>query len=195
MTARGLTAGRLRRLATRFAREARGAVLTEFAMAFPILVVLVLGGFEIGRYVLLQQKLQSVAVETADLIAQAETISGTEVDNILVAVDHIMTPFDLGDRGVVIVTSVGATGNNPPMVNWQRSGGGTANATSKLGVPGTTATLPSGFVVRAGESVIVSEVFYDYEPLLAMNLIPLPSGQLYNESLYRPRFGTLASLN
>lgn len=179
----------------RFARETRGAVLTEFAMAFPILVVLILGGFEVGRYVLLQQKLQSVAVETADLISQAELISGGDIDNILLAVDHIMTPFELGGNGVVIVSSVGATGNNPPKVNWQRTGGGTASAVSKLGTPGSTATLPAGFVVRAGESVIVSEVFYNYEPVLAMNLIPLPSGQLYNESMYRPRFGTLTSLN
>ncbi len=187
--------GGFRRLAARFARERRGAVLTEFAMAFPILVILILGGFEIGRYVLLQQKLQSVAVETADLVAQSETISASDVDNIMVAVDHIMTPFELGDRGVVIVSSIGATGNNPPKVNWQRSGGGTASATSKLGTPGGNAVLPEGFVVRAGESVIVSEVFYNYESVLALDLIPLPSGQLYNESFYRPRFGTLASLN
>lgn len=179
----------------RFARETRGAVLTEFAMAFPILVVLMLGGFEIGRYVLLQQKLQSVAVETADLVAQSETISAADVDNILLAVDHVMIPFSLGDKGVVIITSIGATGTNPPKVNWQRTGGGTASATSHLGTPGNNATLPSGFVVRAGESVIVSEVFYNFQPLLAINLVPLPSSQLYNESMYRPRFGTLASLN
>lgn len=194
MTARGAGGGFYGALA-RFARETRGAVLTEFAMAFPILVVLILGGFEIGRYVLLQQKLQSVAVETADLVSQAETIKATDIDNILIAVDHIMTPFELGGKGVVIVSSIGATGTNPPKVNWQRAGGGTASAVSKLGPAGSNAVLPTGFVVRPGESVIVSEVFYNYEPVLAMNLIPLPSGQLYNESMYRPRFGTLTNLN
>lgn len=189
---------RLRALAFRIRRflgDARGALLTEFAMAFPILIVLVIGGFELGRYVLLQQKLQSVAVETADLVAQAETISAAEVDNILVAVDHIMTPFELGNEGVVIVTSIGATGTDPPRVNWQRTGGGGLSATSLLGGPGDDAVLPEGFVVRAGESVIVSEVFYDYEPLMMMNLVPLPSSQLYNESMLRPRFGTLSTLN
>ena len=189
---------RLRALAFRIRRflgDARGALLTEFAMAFPILIVLVIGGFELGRYVLLQQKLQSVAVETADLVAQAETISAAEVDNILVAVDHIMTPFELGNEGVVIVTSIGATGTDPPRVNWQRTGGGGLSATSLLGGPGDDAVLPEGFVVRAGESVIVSEVFYDYEPLMMMNLVPLPSSQLYNESMLRPRCGTLSTLN
>jgi len=179
----------------RLGRDATGAVLTEFAMAFPILVVLVLGGFEIGRYVLLQQKLQSVAVAVADLVAQSETISSGDVDNIFLAVDHIMQPFSLGANGVVIVSSISASNGQPPTINWQRSGGGTGTGMSHLGTAGGAATLPAGFVVRDGESVIVSEVFYSYQPLLAMNLVPLPSGSLYNEAFYRPRFGTLSALN
>jgi hypothetical protein len=179
----------------RFGRDRTGAILAEFAMVFPIFVVLILGGYEIGRYVLLQQKLASVAVATADLVSQSETITATEVDNIFLAVDHIMVPFTLGDKGRVIVTSIGATGGQAPTVNWQRSGGGTGSGTSRLGAPGGAATLPAGFVVRDGESVIVSEVFYHFSPALALTLIPLPDADLYNEAFYRPRFGALTTLN
>lgn len=192
---RGSVFLRLRRAAARFRADRGGAVLAEFAMAFPILVVLTLGGFEIGRYVLLQQKLQSVADEVADLVAQSQTLSASDVDNILVAVDHIAQPYSLDTNGVVIVSSISKNSGGPITVDWQRSGGGTGTGASRIGTPGGTATLPTGFVVRDGESVIVAEVFYHYTPLLAMNLIPLPAAELYNESFFRPRFGALSTLN
>lgn len=185
------------RAVRRFGRDSRGAVLAEFAMAFPILVTMTLGGVEIGRYVLLQQKLNSVAVETADLVAQTNStaITTADLDNIFMAVSHVMTPFALDTNGVVIVTSVSKSNGGPITVNWQRSGGGTGAGTSQIGMPGGSATLPAGFVVRDGEAVIVSEVFYNYQPMFSMSWIPIPASALYNEALYRPRFGTLSTLN
>lgn len=179
------------------ARDARGAALAEFAMAFPLLLTLTLGGFELGRYVLLEQKLDSVAIETADLVAQTNSpsITTADLDNIFAAVGHIMAPFVIGANGRVIVTAVIKSNGGPITVNWQRAGGGTGSGTSRVGSPGSSATLPAGFVVRDGEAVIVSEVFYSYQPLFATAWIAIPAANLYNESFYRPRFGTLATLN
>lgn len=181
----------------RFGRDAGGAVIAEFAMAFPILLTLVLGGVEIGRYVLLEQKLESVAVETADLVAQTNSTSITtaELNNIFAAVSHIMLPFTLGTSGKVVVTAVSKSNGGAITVNWQRAGGGTGSGTSHVGAPGQTATLPAGFTVRDGEAVIVSEVFFNYQPMFAATWIAVPAAALYNESFYRPRFGTLATLN
>jgi Flp pilus assembly protein TadG len=178
-----------------FVRAKTGAAIAEFALAFPFLTLLMLGGFEIGRYVLLEQKLESLAVQTADLVSQAETISTSELDDIFLAASNIMTPFSLGDRGVIIVTSVSASGGQAAKVNWQRAGGGTATASSLIGAPGQTATLPTGFVVRDGESLIVAEVFYNFTPILNFPLVPLSATQIYSEGLYRPRFGSLSTLN
>jgi Flp pilus assembly protein TadG len=176
-------------------RDKAGVAIAEFALAFPFLVLLLLGGFEIGRYVLLEQKLESVAVQTADLVSQAQSISTSELDDIFLAASSIMAPFSLGDKGVIIVTSVSASGGQPAKVNWQRAGGGTASATSLIGTPGGNATLPAGFVVRNGESLIVAEAFYNFTPLLNFPLVPLSAKQLYGEGLYRPRFGSLSTLN
>jgi len=180
---------------SRFGGDRTGAILVEFAMMFPALILLIVGGYEVGRYVLLQQKLHSVAVAVADLVAQYETITAGDVDNVFLAVDHIMQPYTLGTDGRVIVTSISASSGQPPTVNWQRSGAGAGSGTSQLGGPGAAATLPAGFVVRDGESVIVSEVFFVYQPELATIFNPLLQNNLYNEAFYRPRFGTLATLN
>ena len=176
-------------------RDKAGVAIAEFALAFPFLVLLLLGGFEIGRYVLLEQKLESVAVQTADLVSQAQTISTSELDDIFLAANSIMTPFSLDSQGVIIVTSVSASGGQPAKVNWQRAGGGTGSATSLIGTPGGNATLPTGFVVRNGESVIIAEAFYNFAPILNFPLVPLSAKQLYSEGLYRPRFGSLSTLN
>lgn len=181
------------RLVTRLRRDRQGAILVEFAMTFPILVILILGGIEISRYILLQQKLEGVAVAMADLVAQAETLTTSDVDNLFAAVDHIAKPFSLGDQGVVIVSSVSIGNGNKPRINWQRRGGGTSTATSALGTPPGIANLPDGFILRAGESVIVAEVYYSFEPFLGQSFIP--AREIYHRAMFRPRFGTLTSLN
>ena len=177
--------------------DTSGAVLAEFAMGFPLLVTMIIGGVEIGRFVLVEQKMESVAVETADLVAEINTGSVTtaELNDVFSAVDHIAAPFTMDTSGKVIVTAVGKTNGGPITINWQRAGGGTGSGTSHIGTPGTTPTLPAGFTVRDGEAVIISETFYDYRPLFGGNLTPLVATTLYNIAYFRPRFGTLATLN
>jgi Flp pilus assembly protein TadG len=169
-----------------------GNALIETALTMPILVLIILGGVEISRYVLLHQKLDRVAASIGDLVAQAETISATDVDNLFEAAKFVLKPFSLGDNGAVVVSSIGATDGDPATVRWRRSGGGTLAATSELGAVGSDATLPQGFTVPSGDSTIVAEVFYDYTPWLFSG-VTSPS-RLYHRALFRPRFGALTSL-
>ncbi|MGB8275358.1 MAG: TadE/TadG family type IV pilus assembly protein, partial [Alphaproteobacteria bacterium] len=181
----------MKKLIGPFLRDKAGTVIAEFAMAFPLLILLVLGGFEIGRYVLLQQKLSGTSLAMADMVSQAKTLTAADVDALFQAVDPMLTPFSMGDKGVVIITSISASGGQVPKINWQRKGGGTLSAVSLLGQPGGNATLPPGFVVRDGENMIAAEVFYNYTPIMNYPMIPMTAHQLYNEALYRPRFGAL----
>ena len=176
--------------------DTSGAVLAEFAMGFPLLVTMIIGGVEIGRFVLVEQKMESVAVETADLVAEINTGSVTtaELNDVFSAVDHIAAPFTMDTSGKVIVTAVGKTNGGPITINWQRAGGGTGSGTSHIGTPGTTPTLPAGFTVRDGEAVIISETFYNFTPMFG-GWTPLAATTLYNIAYYRPRFGTLTTLN
>lgn len=178
----------------RLLRARRGSVVVEFAMAIPVLIVIALGGTEIARYTLLHQKLARTAVTMADLVSQAETLSQSDLTQLFASVGPVMDPFTMGTRGVVIVSEISASDGNPPRIDWQRTGGGTlAGETSKLGSESAYANLPSGFVVRDGESVIVAEVYYDYSPLFSDGL--LGNQVLYHRAMFRPRFGSLAALS
>ncbi len=169
-----------------------GSILIELAVAMPILTTITLGGIEVSRLVLINQKLDRVAASTSDLVAQAETISATDISNLFEAAKFVIKPFELADRGVVIVSSVSAIDGNPPQVNWQQSGGGALAAASAVGSPGGAATLPPGFTIISGDNVIIAEVFYDYVPWPISGVTS--ATRLYHQALFRPRFGALNAL-
>lgn len=173
-------------------KDRRGTLLVEMAFVLPFLLVMILAGTELARYMLLQQKLDSIAVTTADLVSQREQISAATVDQIFAATDHVIAPFTFGGNGIVIVTSVSANGGSGPQVDWQRAGGGMLAVGSAVGSPGGAATLPAGFLVRDGENAIIAEVFFNYAPLLQTTF--LSDSQIYHRSFFRPRFGSLNQL-
>jgi len=174
--------------------DRRGTVMVEFAIIMPILMFVMLAGVDLVRFAMLQQKLNRAAVSMADLVSQYDSISTTQIDQIFLAMEHVIAPFQMGSSGRVIVSSISRVdATDPVLVDWQRAGAGTATATSNFGTPGNNATLPTGFTVAAGESVIVAEVFYDFVPL--MFEFVLPSRRVEHSSLFRPRFGTLSTLS
>ena len=93
-------------------------------------------------------------------------------------------PFDLfGDSNIIITSVTGEPGG--PEVLWQQVGTGAVSQASQVGAPGDSAVLPAGFKVDEGEGLVVSEVYYDFEPLMLASLIA--PHRLYYQAIYRPR--------
>jgi hypothetical protein len=182
-----------RRHIGRLAGDRSGNVLLEFGLALSVLMTLTMGGVEVSRYVLMHQKLERVVASVGDLVSQAEELTATHVNNLFDAAQHVIKPFELADNGVVIVSSVSGVEDGPPTINWQMSGGGTLSAVSELGVAGGDATLPEGFTLVAGDTAIIAEVFYDYTPWMFEGYAE--PGRQYHRSLFRPRYGSLSSLD
>lgn len=173
-------------------RSDRANVAVEFALALPVLLLMFLASAELGRFVLLHQKVDRVAVTISDLVARAETVSESELDDIFSAASQVAEPFDLGNRGRVVVSSVINADGDGATIAWQRAGGGSFIAASEIGLEGEAATLPLDFQVREGETAIISEVFFDFEPFLS-SLIVAPR-VLYRRAHHRPRLGTLDTI-
>jgi Flp pilus assembly protein TadG len=169
-----------------------GNVAVEFALTLPVLLLLMLGSAEMARFVILHQKVDRVAVTTSDLVSRAETIKESELDDIFAAAEFVAQPFDLPGLGIVIVSAITNEDGSGARVAWQRSGGGFASHTSQIGTQGGAATLSADFEVREGETAIIAEVFYDFEPFLS-ELIVEPQ-TLYRRAHHRPRLGTLEEI-
>lgn len=149
----------------RFVRGRDGVAIVDFALIVPVLVFLLLGAMEVGRYVLLNQKLSRVAISTSDLVSRAKHAVAADIDQVFAAVDYTLSPFNLGANGIVFVTSVSTDDPPNPKISWQMSGGGTATYESSVGSKvGGAANLPSGFTMDVNQNIIIAEVFYNYQP-------------------------------
>lgn len=169
-----------------------GAVMAEFAIATPVLLVLLLGGVDLSRLIILNQKLDRVASGLGDLVAQADEITQSQMNQIFDATTHVTSPYDFNTSGKVIITSMSVSGG-VPRINWQSSGGGGLTVASRIGTgAGSTVVLPQGLTVTGTDTLIAAEVFFEYEPLFGLGMVH--GAELYHRSFFRPRVGSLKTL-
>ena len=179
----------------RLCRGSEGVSIIEFAMMAPVLTFLLLAGIEMGRYVLLQQKLSRLAISTSDLMSRAQAATVDDIEQVFAAAEYSMTPFKLDAEGIIHITSVTSDDDvtATPRVDWQQSGAGAASHGSRVGsAEGAPAKLPDGFELDPDQNIIVVEVYYDYTPVFFDGVMqPKTIGQI---ALHRPRLVPLNEL-
>jgi len=173
------------RLVRRLAGDRRGIVMVEFAYMLPVVATLVLGGVEFARYAMITQKMDRVSGFVGDLVARAKSLEAADFDDYFAAAGQLAAPYDLMAGGNIIVSSVtGEAGG--PRVLWQQVGPGSVAAPSAVGIPGAAAVLPAGFVLGVDENIVVTEVFFDFEPMFVPAAF-VDADLLRFRSVYRPR--------
>lgn len=177
---------------TKFLKNIRGVAAVEFALLAPILLLLFLGGFELSRYILLYQKVSKTASSMSDLISRSPNVTEAYISSTFNAVEHLFSPYYDQSQIKVIITSVMNDGTND-FVNWQRCGGGTLVATSGLGEVGDVASLPDGFELEGDEDTIIAEVFFDFVPIIAPDVVG--PDVLYKIRFTKPRLGALITID
>lgn len=163
----------------------RGVVAIEFAAMVPILALLLIGVFEVTRYMIAIQKVGRVAVAMADYVSQSQTITENELDDLFDAISNISSPVSF-DAGTVFVSSIYKSSDAAPMtIVWQRKGGGPLSATSTIGAEGGTATLPAGMTLVGLEGLVAAEAVMDFTPVFLQDFVaPV---RIYRTAFYRPR--------
>jgi Flp pilus assembly pilin Flp len=176
----------------RFLRDERGVAAMEFAYALPILIIILMGCFEAGRFILLHQKLDRASASVADLVTQESSLTAAMLDDFYLAAERQTMPFDLPGEGYVFVSSVSLTEvDEEPEVIWQCGGGALTGQTSVIGTEGGDATMPSTFPLVQGENTIVAEVLYSYEPFLFDGIF---EPQVFRHTSYtKPRLDDLVN--
>jgi Flp pilus assembly protein TadG len=170
----------------RFGKDERGVAAIEFALVLPVMALILLGCFEVPRFVLIYQKIARTSSGVADLVAQAdEKISATQMTDVFSASKMMMQPYDVVANGVVIVSSINNPAGTGVKITWQRRNGTVATA-SKLGIEGATpAALPAGLTPIADEELLTAEVYFNYTPIFKTYIYQ--GSQLYLISYTRPR--------
>lgn len=144
-----------------------------------------------GTYCLLvNEKADRIAYSVTDIVSQYQTITISNLSDIIQASGQLMQPFTFGTNGVVIVTSVYKPAGQNPYICWQYSGGGTLTKTSKIGTTGGAPNLPNGLTLNDNDNVIISEVFYNFTPMFLSEGL-FTSNQIYRVAIYKPRLSPL----
>lgn len=165
--------------------------MLEFAFAMPVLIGLVMGGVEFARFALVNQKMERVTSFVGDFVARAEALDEADFGDYFAAAQQLGVPFDLFSDGNIIVTSVTGQESGPEVL-WQQIGAGSVTQASQVGLPGEAANLPENFNVDEGEGLVVTEVYFDFEPLLLPGLVS--ANRLYYQAIYRPRRTAILAL-
>ena len=175
----------------RFLREQRGVSAIEFGVLAAVLVTMLLGVAETGRFIYLNLKIGNVVSNVADIVARSEIASEDEITSLFTAVPVMFSPFDSTGRFAVIVTGVVRhEDDEPPVVAWQATGG-PVSAPSDVGVQGGEAETPDDLTFVGGDALIVAEIVYTYETWL---LGFVPTKTIRNHAFARPRRATLTTL-
>ncbi len=163
--------------------------MTEFAFAFPILLVFLSFGIELTNYVLTTTRIGDLAVLVADNASRMGTrsaglsvhqISEAEINDVFTGAELQSDIPELESNGRIVLSSLQRNADGGQWIAWQRCFGD-ADRSSAYGNEGTGAT-GTGFAgmgpaenrVQAppGTAVMVVEVFYEYEPVVPIQSIP-----------------------
>jgi Flp pilus assembly protein TadG len=153
--------------------DVRAVAATEFAIVTPFMLLLYIGGVELGNGLAMNVKVSATAHSVADMITQNTALTSTQMDGILAAATAIMAPYPIqsGTTSLMTITvsevSTDASGN--ATVRWSKST--SASGARTVGQPMTLSsfTAPGG-TANAKISLILSEVSYDYTPNLGFTI-------------------------
>jgi Flp pilus assembly protein TadG len=156
--------------------DVRGVAATEFAIVTPFMLVLYVGGVELGNGMAMNVKVSAAAHSVADMISQNTQVTSSRMDGILQAATAIMAPYAVTDGGgnslmTITVSEVSTDSTGKATVQWSRSTSttGARPVGQQMTLSAFTATSPNSSN-NANISLILSEVSYVYTPNLGYTI-------------------------
>lgn len=140
-------------------RDHKGASAVEFALIFPVLFVMYVAAAEALQAYQAQRNVAHIAATMADITAQNRSVTTEELNDILAASVSMMHPFP-NVRLQQRVSSLSRSGSGSVTTDW--------TAKKEYTNPGGP-SVPTGYLAP-NESVIVTDVIYDYEPTFGIFL-------------------------
>ena len=165
------------RFLANFRANTKGLAAIEFAMMVPVMLVTYFGISEVANYVLAARKVASVASTGADLVAQDTNVTNDEMNDIMLALNVILAPFDVS-KAQFRLTCVEADSNGNTTVAWSD-----ARNTSPR-TPGSAISMPAGLVPN-DQGIVMAEISFTYQTLFGMYLT---NGMTVDDTFYlKPR--------
>jgi Flp pilus assembly protein TadG len=192
----------LRRLSAAI-KDNRGVVALEFALIVPMMVIILIGIYQVSQVVRVTMKLSNVAVAVADLVSQQSSVTGGvagSLGNFCKAAQLMMTPFPTGGASSFSLSIASVTnysnngGAGTVKVDWTVNAACNPPVAPGFASPVTTLVTspvnllpnpgPTGTNI-AGDTVIVVQANYIYSSLVPYMAQALSTS--YRIGFARPR--------
>lgn len=167
-------------------KDSDAMAATEFAMLAPFMLLLYVGGVELGDGMAINVKVSATAHSIADMVSQNTSLSTAQMQNILTGATAIIAPYPVNNGAgtpivLVTVSEISSDANGNLTLQWSQSYDGTSFGAGRtsLAANGTysAVTLPSSLSGTVGSpnnpndqndnvSFILGEASYAYTPNL-----------------------------
>jgi Flp pilus assembly protein TadG len=175
----------------KFSTDARAVAATEFAIVVPFMLLLLVGGVELGDGMSINVKVSATAHSVADMVTQNTSLSTASMQNILTGSTAIIAPYPVNNSSggsilSVTVSEISSDASGNLTLQWSQSYNGTSFGSGRSGLGASTSppygalTLPSSLngvgttnnpnSQNDQVSFIVSEVSYAYTPSLGYTI-------------------------
>lgn len=166
----------------RWWREEHAMAAVEASMIFPVMLVLLVGTFDLGNGILANQKTIRASQVVADLVTRNMSVTNADVDDAVMAGRLALQPFDTANYGVDIV-SIRFDEDADPEIVWRE----TRNMNGSADILNDVASL-----AQPNSGVVVATVEYLFEPTFAGFVID--EIQMQEKAFARGRRSAVVSL-
>jgi Flp pilus assembly protein TadG len=165
-------------------RDTRGVAAVEFAVILPIVLVLFFGTIEVSTGVAVDRKVVILTRTLSDLISQATSVTGTDIDNAFNISSAVMAPYS----STPVQAKISQVYIDPTTLEAKVTWGAASNATARSCNDVVTSLVPSGIRI-GGTYLIMSEVDYNYKPAAGISggSFTPPTLHLSDRTFTRPR--------
>src|SRR5580698_510641 len=169
-----------------FPSAADGVAATEFAIIVPFMLLLLVGGVELGDGMAINVKVSATAHSVADMVTQNTSLSTASMQNILTGATAVIAPYPVSSNQLsVTVSEVSSDASGNLTLQWSKSYNGSSFGAGRtsMAANGIYAALsrPASLNGTVGNtnnannqndqvSFIVSEVSYAYTPNLGYTI-------------------------
>lgn len=179
---------RLRALFRRFGRNTQGVAAVEFALIFPLLVLLYFGTVEASALYTVDRRVTTVSTTMADLVSRENgCITNDTLQSYFEAATGIMQPYSTTDlKQVVSLLKIDDDGVH---VQWSEAYGDTAveRPTGDTTTIATETLAPQmNALAKTKGWLVAAEISYPYTPLFGLVIKNI---NLAHTQFFLPRYG------